>query len=83
MKTLIALLLLTAAAAAQQSPTFPRIVPWKQGEEVLGTATISGDNTYLRDLNGIHVMTVIKRNGRRYAIDPEGRAFKMAEPAER
>jgi len=90
MKTLIALLLTTTVAVAQppldfMSPIMPEFrmpttIPWTENGNVLGTATTTdGSVVYLRDKKGVHIATVVIRNGHRIILDPNGKPFGAKE----
>ena len=68
---LVLVLALTAPAAAQQMPKTVKLYDNKSGA-VLGTATISGNKIYLRDLKDEFVGTVVLNGTKKTFYDPSG-----------
>jgi hypothetical protein len=76
MKTIAMLLLMTVTAAAQFSPP-SKTVPWreKDGGPVKGTATFHKNHVYLRDNEGVHVMTIVVEGQNVTVLDPNGKVI--------
>jgi hypothetical protein len=80
MKTLIlAILLATATLAQAQQPRTIKLHNNATGENI-GSVTISGNTSYLRDKNGEHVATIVRNpDGSKTSFDPSGNVIESVK----
>jgi hypothetical protein len=72
---ILALLLATTTLVQAQQLNQPRTIKLHNNAtgENIGTVTISGNTSYLRDKNGEHVATIVRNpDGTRTTLDPSG-----------
>lgn len=72
--------LMTAQMSLPPPIELPIVKPWTndQGERI-GTAYQSGNRTYLRNLKGEHIMTVVNEPNAVTMYDPSGNVLKRVD----